>query len=77
MQGMPQVWPLHKPLFSENPAKQANYKHRKPAAHQLKAGTIHMHDSSEGVDSSDDSFRLQLKVQCVQAHNKMTQNLHA
>ena len=41
--------------------------------HQLKAGTIHAHDSSEVADSSDDSFCLQLKIQHVQAHNKMTQ----
>ena len=41
--------------------------------HQLKAGTIHAHDSNEEADSSDNSFCLQLKIQCVQAHNKMTQ----
>ena len=41
--------------------------------HQLKAGTIHAHDSYEEADSSDDSFCLQLKIQHVQAHHKMTQ----
>ena len=40
--------------------------------HQLKAGTIHAHDSNEEVDSSDDSFCLQLKIQCAQAHHKKT-----
>ena len=58
--------------FQKAQKKQANYKHRKPTAHQLKAGTIHAHDSNEEVDSSDDSFCLQLKIQCAQAHNKMT-----
>ena len=41
--------------------------------HQLKAGTIHAHDSNEEADNSDDSFCLQLKIQCVEAHNKVTQ----
>ena len=41
--------------------------------HQLKAGTIHAHDSSEEADSSDDLFCLQIKVQCAQAHHKKTQ----
>ena len=40
--------------------------------HQLKAGIIHACDSNEEVDSSDDSFCLQLKIQCAQAQNKMT-----
>ena len=39
----------------------------------MKAGTIQGHDSNEEVDSSDDSFYLQLKIQCMQAHNKITQ----
>ena len=59
--------------FQKTQQKQANYKQRKPTAHQLKAGTIHAHDSNEEVDSSDDSFCLQLKIQLVQAHNKMAQ----
>ena len=41
--------------------------------HQLKAGMIHVHDSNGEVDSSDVSFCLQLKIQCAQAHNKLTQ----
>ena len=41
--------------------------------HQLKAGTIHVYDSNEEADSSDDSFCLQLKIQCAQAHDKMAQ----
>ena len=40
--------------------------------YQLKAGTIHAHQSSEEVDSSDDSFCLQLKIQSMQAHHKKT-----
>ena len=59
--------------FKKTQQKQANHKHRKPTAHQLKAGTIHAHDSNKEADSSDDSFCLQLKIQHVQAHNKMTQ----
>ena len=39
----------------------------------MKPGTIHVHDSNEEADTSDDSFCLQLKIQCAQAHNKMTQ----
>ena len=58
--------------FQKTQQKQANYKHRKPTALQLKAGTIHLHDSNEEVDSSEDSFCLQLKIQHAQAHNKMT-----
>ena len=73
MQGMPQVWPLHKPLFPENPTKTSQLQHRKSTVHQLKTGTIHACDSNEEADSSDDSFFLQLKIQCVQAHNKMIQ----
>ena len=61
------------PCFQKTQQKQANYKHRKPTAHQLKAGTIHVHDSNEEADSSGDSFCLQLKIQHAQAHNKMTQ----
>ena len=73
MQGMPQVWPLHKPVLPENSAKTSQSQAQKTTAYQLKAGTIHTHDSNEEVDSSDNSFCLQLKIQCVQAHNKMTQ----
>ena len=74
MQGMPQVWPLHKPLFPENPAKTSQLQAQKCTVHQLKAGIIHAHDSNEEADSSDDSFCLQVKIQCLQGHNKMTQN---
>ena len=59
--------------FQKTQQKQVNYKHKRPTAYQLKVGTIHVHDSNEEADSSDDSFCLQLKIQCVQAHNKMTQ----
>ena len=59
--------------FQKTQQNQANYKHRKPTVHQLKAGTIHAHDSNEEADSSDHSFCLHLKIQCAQAHSKMTQ----
>ena len=73
VQGMPQVWSLHKPLLPKSTTKQSSYKHRKPTAHQLKAGTIHAHDSNGEADSSDDSFCLQIKVQHAQPHHKKTQ----
>ena len=60
--------------FQKAQQKQYNHKHRKPTAYQLKAGTIHVHDSNEEADSSDDSFCLQLKIQCVQAPLKKTKN---
>ena len=64
--------------FQKTQQKQANYKHRKPTAHQLKAGTIHVHDSNEEADSSDDSFCLQLKIKHAQAHTtRCPKNLHA
>ena len=59
--------------FQKTQQKQVNYKNRKPTVHQLKAGAIHAHESNEEVDSSDNSFCLQLKIQHAQAHNKMTQ----
>ena len=58
--------------FQKTQQKQSNYKHRKHTAHQLKAGTIHAHDSNEEAESSADSFCLQLKIQCTQAHHKKT-----
>ena len=39
----------------------------------MKAWTIHACDSNEETDSSDNSFCLQLKIQHVQPHNKITQ----
>ena len=41
--------------------------------HQLKAGTIHAHDSNKKADRSDGLFCLQFKIQCVQAPHKKTQ----
>ena len=56
--------------------KQAPYKSRKPKAHQLKVGTIYVQDSTICVQSedssSDDSFWLQIKVQCTHASVKST-----
>ena len=59
--------------FQKIQQKQAPYKHRKPKMHQLKAGTIHAHDSVTKEDSSDDSFCLQFKIQCAQVNNKNNQ----
>ena len=59
--------------FQKSQQKQSNYKHRNPTVHQLKAGTIHVHDNNEELDSSDDSFCLQLKIQSAQAPHKKTQ----
>ena len=56
---------------SREPSKNKPITHRKPTAHQLKAGTIYVQDSNEEADSSDDSLCLQLKIQHAQAHNKM------
>ena len=61
--------------FQKAQHKQSNYKHRKPTAHQLKAATIHLHDSNEEADSLDDSFCLQLKIHCAEVHHKKTQKL--
>ena len=55
--------------YQKNQQKQAPYKSRKPKAHQLKAGALYVQDksiSSQSEDSSsDDSFHLQLKIQCT------------
>ena len=60
--------------YQKNQQKQAPYKSRKPKAHQLKAGILYVQDNSishQSEDScSDDSFCLQLKIQCTQASMK-------
>ena len=55
--------------------KQAPFKSRRPKAHQLQAGTVYVQERdicshSEGYSFSDDSFCLQIKVQCTQASLK-------
>ena len=52
--------------------KQAPLKSKRPKAHQLQAGTVYVQERaicghSEDYSSSDDSFCLQIKVQCKQA----------
>ena len=52
--------------------KQAPFKHRKPKAHQIQAGSAHMHrsasyDHSDEDSTSEESFCLQLKVKQRQA----------
>ena len=51
--------------------KQAPFKSRRPKVHQLQAGTVYVHENAiccqSEESSSDDSFCLQLKVQCTQA----------
>ena len=54
--------------------KQAPFKSRRPKAHQLQAGALYAHENAichqSGESSSDDSFCLQLKVQCTPASLK-------
>ena len=52
--------------------KQASSKHRKPKAHQIQAGSKHMHrsasyDHSDEDSTSDEKFCLQLKIKQKQA----------
>ena len=62
--------------------RQAPFKSRKPKAHQLQAGAVHakgsaIYGQSEDFSSSDDSFCLQIKVQCIQANlQKIPQPSH-
>ena len=53
--------------------KQAPFKSRKPKAHQLQAGSVYARESVicgqfEDYSSSEDSFCLQVKVQCTQSN---------
>ena len=55
--------------------RQAPFKSRRLKAHQLQTGTVYVEgraigDHSECYSSSDDSFCLQIKVQCPQASLK-------
>ena len=60
--------------FQRIQQKQAPYKSQKLKAHQLKAGTIFAQDSVTGGQSedfsTDDSFCLQMKVQCTPTSDK-------
>ena len=55
--------------------KQASFKPRRPKAHQLQAGTVYVQENaicghSKDYSSSDDSFCLQIQVQCTQTNPK-------
>ena len=65
--------------------KQASFKPKVPKAHHLQAKEVCMQDDficsqSEDFTSSDDSFCLQVRIQCVQAdskfHNISSHNQH-
>ena len=51
------------------------FKSRRPKAHQLQAGTVYVQEKaicgcSEDYSPIDDSFYLQIQVQCTQASSK-------
>ena len=61
--------------------KQVPFKSRALKAHQLQAEKVYMQDDSicsqsEDITSSDDSFCLQLRIQCVQAESKFPKTSH-
>ena len=60
--------------------KQVSFQPRKPNAHMLQVGAVYTYDKSiwgqpEALSSSDDSFCLQVKIQCVQADCKKIPSL--
>ena len=72
MQNMSQVWTFHQSCYQK---EQAPFKSRRWKAHQLHEGTVYTQERaicspSEGYNSSDDSFCLQIKVQHTQASLK-------
>ena len=60
--------------YQRSQHKQVPFKARKPQAHQLQAGALYVQDraicSQSEDSSSEDSFCLQLKLQCTQASIK-------
>ena len=55
--------------------KQAPFKSRRPKAHQLQVGTVYVQEKaicshSADYSSSDNSFCLQIQVQCIQVSSK-------
>ena len=55
--------------------KQVPFKSRRPKAHLLQTGTVYVQEKaicshSEDYSSSDDSFCLQIQVQCTQASSR-------
>ena len=73
VQVLPQIWTLCKLMLSN---EQASFRPRKPKAHMLQVGAVYGCDKSicshsEEFSSSDESFCLQVKIQCTQAECKI------
>ena len=71
VQNLSQILAHHKLVLHERSAKKAYYKPCKPKACQLTAGTIQAYNSQSELESSDNSFCLQLQIKCVQTQNKI------
>ena len=61
--------------------KQSSFKSRNPKAHQLQAGVVYAQEDSicvqsSDLTSSDESFCLQMKIQCIQANTKFPSPHH-
>ena len=61
--------------------KQVPFKPKEPKAHQLQTEEVYMQDysicgQSEEFTSTDDSFCLQVKIQCAQAKSKFPTTSH-
>ena len=61
--------------------KQVSFKSRAPKAHQLQAEEVYMQEDSicsqsEDLTSSDESFCLQVRIQCAQANSKIPPTSH-
>ena len=61
--------------------KQVSFKSRPPKAHQLQAKEVYMQDESicgqsEDFTSSDDSFCVHMRIQCIQAESKFPKTCH-
>ena len=61
--------------------KQAGFKTKTPKAHQLQAEKIYLQEDSicsqsEEFTYSDDSFCLQMQIQCAQAKTKLSTTSH-
>ena len=67
-----QVWTLYTLCYQK---KQPSFKPRKPKAHLLQASVVYACDKSmcghsEDFSSGDESFCLQVKIQCTQTECK-------
>ena len=61
--------------------KQVSFKSRNPKAHQLQVGMVYVQENSicsqsSDLTSSDESFCLQVKIQCTQANTKFPRPHH-